>query len=313
MDYINFSFLTVGVAILIVDILAVLISYSKKQKPQKSITLTFAVVALLIIVFSQAFTIIPTGHTGVRTTFGQVSNNTVPNGFNWQIPFVQNIELINNKQQDIKFEDDEIWSETSLRTPVFYSGITVTYQINPEKSSWIFANISDYQNNLVTNELVSSSVKSSSKQLIDEDATNRSKIEPLVSKIIQKNVDEKYGESVVYISKVTINNADFEESYNNALAEKQKAQLEAEKQAIINQQNIDKAEADKKAAITKAEAEAEAKKIAANAEAEANSTLEKSLSDKVLRDKYISKWNGELPDVMSGENSSVLFSLDKQD
>ncbi|MCQ2514370.1 MAG: hypothetical protein MJ089_04685 [Ruminococcus sp.] len=313
MDYINFSFLTVGVAILIVDILAVLISYSKKQKPKKSITFTVAVVALLIIVFSQAFTIIPTGHTGVRTTFGQVSNNTVPNGFNWQIPFVQNIELINNKQQDIKFEDDEIWSETSLRTPVFYSGITVTYQINPEKSSWIFANISDYQNNLVTNELVSSSVKSSSKQLIDEDATNRSKIEPLVSKIIQKNVDEKYGESVVYISKVTINNADFEESYNNALAEKQKAQLEAEKQAIINQQNIDKAEADKKAAITKAEADAEAKKIAANAEAEANSTLEKSLSDKVLRDKYISKWNGELPDVMSGENSSVLFSLDKQD
>ena len=154
--------------------------------------------------------LVPTGYTGVRTTFGQIDDSTVQNGFNWKIPFVQSIATVNNKQQDISFADEEIWSETKERTSIQYKGITVTYQINSEKSAWIYANISDYENNLVSKGLVSSSIKSSSKTLSDTDATNRSIIEPLALKNIQSSIDEKYGKDVIYINKVVINNADFE-------------------------------------------------------------------------------------------------------
>lgn len=93
--------------------------------------------------------------------------------------------------------------------------------------------------------------------------------------------------AVFLILVVIINNADFEESYNKAIADKQKAQLAAEQQEIVNQQNIDKADADAKAAVTKASCDAEAKKIAAEAEAKANETLEKSITNNILKDKYI--------------------------
>ncbi len=306
----NIFILIVGIILIAVAI--GLFIYFNYNEVQSKTPLILIVTGITFSLLSASFTIIPTGYTGVRTTFGQIDDSTVQNGFNWNIPFVQSIVTVNNKQQDISFADEEIWSETEERTAIYYKGITVTYQINSEKSAWIYANISDYENNLVSKGLVSSSIKSSSKALSDTNATNRSIIEPLALKNIQNSLDEKYGKDVIYVNKVVINNADFEESYNKAIADKQKAQLAAEKQEIINQQNIDKADADAKAAVTKANGDAEAKKIAAGAEAKANETLEKSITEKILKDKYIEKWNGQLPKVVS-DDSSMLFNIDGAD
>lgn len=306
----NIFVLVVG--LMLIAIAIGIFIYFKYNEVQSKTPLILIVTGIVFSLLSASFTIIPTGYTGVRTTFGQIDDSTVQNGFNWKIPFVQSIATVNNKQQDISFADEEIWSETKERTSIQYKGITVTYQINSEKSAWIYANISDYENNLVSKGLVSSSIKSSSKTLSDTDATNRSIIEPLALKNIQSSIDEKYGKDVIYINKVVINNADFDESYNKAIADKQKAQLAAEQQEILNQQNIDKADADAKAAVTKANGDAEAKMIAAEAEAKANETLEKSITDNILKDKYIEKWNGQLPKVVS-DDSSMLFNIDSNE
>lgn len=257
----------------------------------------FILLGIAVLIFSASFKIIPTGYTGVRTTFGQISSETVPNGFNWKIPFVQSIQKVNNKQQDIVFED-KVWSETSARTAIYYKNITVTYQINPERSAWIYANVSNYEDSLVSNALVSSSIKSASKELSDVEATDRSKIEPLSAKRIQEALDDKYGPDVVTINKVVIKSADFEDSYNEAVAKKQKAQLEAEQQEIENKKNVAKAEADAKAKLTKAEAEAKANKM-----------LEKSLTDQVLKDAQIKKWDGKMPSVVSGNSNGFMVSV----
>jgi len=256
------------------------------------------IVGIILVMFSFSFKIIPTGYTGVRTTFGQISSQIVQNGFNWKIPFVQNIVQVNNKQQDITF-DNKVWSETSERTAIFYKNITVTYQINHDKSAWIYANVSDYKDSLVSQSLVASAIKSSSKTLSDTDATARSKIESISMGSIQNALDEKYGKNVVFINKVVISNADFEKSYNNAIAKKQKAQLESEEQAIVNQKNIDKAKADATAKLTEAEATAKA-----------NKKLENSLTDKVIQNAYINKWDGKMPSVVTSKDSSVMIGTD---
>ena len=115
----------------------------------------YQIIGVLIILIGNSFTIIPTGYTGVRTTFGMIDDVTVQNGFNWKIPIIQNINKVNNKQQDIQFED-KIWSETKSRTAIYYENIIVTYQINTERSAWIYANVSSYDNNLVTAEILHS-------------------------------------------------------------------------------------------------------------------------------------------------------------
>lgn len=284
--------------------------YLKNEKIKKKYIIIPISLAVVIFTASCSFNIIPTGYTGVKTTFGQIDETTVNNGFNWKIPFIQSIETVNNKQQDIVYSG-KIWSETNGRTTIYYNEITVTYQINSEKSAWIFANVSNYEDDLISQNLVASAVKSSSKTLSDTEATNRSIIEPLVLNNIQKSLDEKYGEKIVYINKVVINNADFEDSYNEAIAAKQKAQLKAEKQEIENKKAIEKAKADALVKKTNAEAEADAKIIAAKAELESNKLIEKSLTDHILRKMYIERWNGSLPQYVSGNNDSFMFGINK--
>ena len=80
-----------------------------------------------------------------------------------------------------------------------------------------------------------------------------------------------------------------------------------EKQQIENKQAIEKAEADATVKKTEAQAEADAKIITAESEAKANQLLEESLTDSVLKQMYIEKWNGELPKVSS--DSSVMIDI----
>lgn len=236
------------------------------KTPKKSVLLILAGLAVIFLSFS--IVTIPSGYTGVRVKFGQVDDTTVQNGINFKTPVVESIKKVNNKQQDITF-DGQIWSETADRTAIYYDGITVTYQISKDKSAWIYANVQNYEDKLVTQPLVASAIKESSKTLSDTDATNRGKIEPLSLQNIQKSLDGKYGEGTIIINKVVIASADFDEGYNAAIAEKQNAQLAYEKQQIENKKAVEQAKAEADAKVKKSEGEAQSKKIAAEAEAEA--------------------------------------------
>lgn len=50
------------------------------------------------------------------------------------------------------------------KTPVYAADVIVTYQVLPEKSAWLYANVSDIKN-LVGDELVASAIKSAMAEL----------------------------------------------------------------------------------------------------------------------------------------------------
>ena len=313
----NAIFIVIGVILIVLGIALLFRKPAKKDgvmnaKPapvSKTPTAILVILGLVSILFSASFTIIPTGFTGVRVTFGQVEKKTLNNGFNFHAPFIQEIVLVNNKQQDIRFNENSISSETSERNTVIFKGITVTYQINPEKSAWIYANVTNYQDGLVSEPLVASAIKTSSKTLSPIDCTNRSILEPKAKENIQKSLDEKYGSDVVYVNKVVINEASFDAEYDEKIAKKQQAQIDYETQQIENKKNIEKAEADATVTKTNAQAKADARVIEAKAEADANKTISDSIDEKVLQNKYYETWDGKLPQTVVGSDasSSVLI------
>ena len=285
---------------------------SSSRKIAKGKWVAMLIAGVLVFLIGCSFTIIPTGYTGVRTTFGQISQEACPRGLNWKIPFVQSIHTVNNKQQDWKYES-QIWGESSERTPVYGAKTTVTYQVNPEKSAWIFANVTDHEN-LISADIIASAMKSAMKTFTAAEVTSRDKIEPATAEKLQASLNEKYGENTIAIIKVTIDDMDFEESYNAAIAEKSIAMQKQEKQKIENETAIAKAEADKKVAIANAEAKAEATRIAAEAEAEANKKIKESLSDEILESKFYEKWDGKLPNAMGADTiiTDISGSDDKE-
>ena len=279
------------------------------MKKFKIIGSIVAIVLILVLAITN-ITIIPTGYTGVKTSFGQVQETEIKSGqLNFTIPFVQSIAKVNNKQQDKKIES-QIWGETNDKTPIYAADLTVTYQIQPEKSVWIYTNVTDIKN-LVSDALVASAVKSAMSELSPQDVTNRTKIEPLVQTKLAESLNQKYGEDVVFVNKVVINNMDFEDAYNTAIQEKSIAQQNADKQKIENEAAIAKAEAEKQVAITKAEAEAQKIAIEAEAQANANKMLAESLSDTLIRYQEMQKWNGALPQYVGGNPAIPVLNNNK--
>lgn len=291
----NFILSAIGFALLVG---ALALTIIKKANTSKRARIIMAAAGALLMLLSASFTIVPTGYTGVKTTFGQIDNTTLQNGFNAKIPFVQSITLVNNKQQDISFHNT-VWSESKEQTVVFMENVTVTYQIATDKSAWIFANVANYTDNLLGEDLIASALKTATKKLATIEVTNRGKIEPLAKSEIQTALNEKYGVDTVRVLKVVINNMDFEDSYNEAIAQRQIAQQNYEIAQIENQTAIEKAEAQAEAARMTAQGEADAAIIVAEGKAESNRVVAASITDNTIKQDYIDKWNGELPKVAS--------------
>ena len=111
---------------------------------------------------------------------------------------------------------------------------------------------------------------------------NRSALSPEVKDAVKDILREQYYVDVVNI---LITSIDFSDAFEAAVEEKM----------IAEQQQL------------KAEYEAKAKIVSAQATAEANALLERSLTDKILQEMYINKWDGKLPQVVSDGNT--LFQM----
>lgn len=267
--------------------------YVPPKHPMRPAAVLFAA-AIVLFVAGGSFRIIPTGYTGVRTTFGIIDRESAMPGLNLTVPMVQRISLVNNKQQDIRF-DEQIWSETKEQTPVYMQGVSVTYQIVPESSAWIYANVENWVEELVDYDLVSSALKAASRQLEADTVTDRAEIEPDSEAALQKAIDEKYGGDRVIIKNVVINNMDFDESYNAAIAKKSEAMQKQQEQAITNKTNEDRAASEAEQARQRAQGDADAELIRANAKAKANKIVSESITALTQRQDAIDKWDGTLP------------------
>ena len=92
-------------------------------------------------------------------------------------------------------------------------------------------------------------------------------------------------------------------SYENDEIQKAIDKKFASEQELVIQQNKNEAN------LAKAEAEAQALIIAAEAQAEANRILAASLTEAVLKHMFYEKWDGKLPNVMTGSGEDLMLNV----
>lgn len=122
---------------------------------------------------------------------------------------------------------------------------------------------------------------------------NRSQLSPDAEELVKSALGEEYYINVVSVS---ITDIEFSEQFETAVEDK-----------MIAEQSKLKAEYENEQKVAKAEADAKAKILSAEAEAKANELLEKSLTDKILQEMYLDKWNGELPMVVT--DGETIFQI----
>lgn len=318
MSGINFVFFVIGVLAIVSGF--VLMMYTKKPY-----MLLISLLGIVSFVFASSFAFVPSGYVGVRTAYGQISDKPTKNGFNWKVPFVEKINTVNCKQQEIIYSG-QIWSETNERTELYCENIAIDYQIDPEYASWIWINVEEWDTNLIKATSIESGIKAATKKFNDTDVTDRSKIENVAKECIQESLNIKYKNQILNVVSVTIGNINFSDAYNEAIEKKAQAKLAAETAEYTNKQTTIQVEAEAEQSRIKAEAEAEANRIKveskaeqirikaegeaeairvkAQAQAEANKLIAESLTPELIENEKIAKWDGKLP-MVSGSDTVI--------
>ncbi len=274
----------------------------KSKKTGKIIAGVAVAVAALIVVLSSA-AVVPTGSTGVITTFGKVSEDTYSEGFHLKIPIAQQMVIISNKIQ--VYETDASAVSSDLQT--VNSKIAINYRVKADSSASIYKNIGpDYQSVILTPAAQESMKSVTARYTAEHLITQRN----TVGEEIKEMLDSKVSEYGIQIEKFNIINFDFSSEFNAAIEQKQVAEQNKLRAQTEKEQKIIEAEAEAEKVKLAAEAQAESIKTKAQAQAEANQTISESISDDLIKYQTIEKWDGVMPKVASSANPLLTLDVD---
>lgn len=254
----------------------------------KNIKLIVIIVLVLVVLLVLAFGSIRTinsGEVGIRVRFGKVVQTKLDEGVNFKIPFVENIVKMNIQVQKVEVET----SSASKDLQDVDMTLAVNYRVDALEATNLYKNVGVNYENVVLHPAIQESIKAVTSQYTAEELIgNRGEVSQKCVELLQSKVS-KYG---LTIDNFNIINFTFSEEFNKAIEEKQIA----EQKVLTAKQELEREKI-----------EAEKKIVNAEAEKQANTMKQQSLTDNVIKEKFIEKWNGELPKVTDGNS---YFSID---
>lgn len=255
---------------------------------------------------------IPTGYTGILTTFGRVEDNTLDAGLCIIKP-TQKIVLMDNREQRMEFKVSAFSSDIQ-QTEVVGS---VNYMIDKSAAMNLYREVGTNYKNILIAPRVLEDVKAVFSHYTAEDLIgSRDELSDLICESLHTSLSE-YG---IIVTSVAIEDIDFTDTFTNAVEAKQVAaqekltaetkqeQATMEQKAAAERQMI-AAEADAAVKQTEADAEAYAIRVRAEAEAEANMQIAATITDELIEYTKAQMWDGELPTYM-GNGTPVLDLTD---
>lgn len=267
-------------------------------------------IVIAIVLFIMCSVRVPAGYVAVQYSLnGGVKDKVLTQGWHLIPPTIKTTKytvgieqsyLTSDKRGDS--DDDESFTASSAEGKAIDIDLTFTYQYQPESVTKVFTQFKGQSGKEVRDSFIKPNIISWTKEVVARynvaDILGAEKAN--VNIALTDYISKKFAPYGITISNVSLINVGVDKKTREVINDKIAAQQKAETQKIENQTKVEKAEAD-----------AKAKLIAAEAEAKANQLIQKSLTDGVLKQQYIEKWNGELPKVSS--DSSMMYNLNDMD
>ena len=278
-----------------------------------------ALIVALILALSMIKTV-PTGYTGILTTFGKVEPNTVSAGVHVIAPW-QKIVKLDNRTQKVSVETDT-FSKDIQQVKV---SLAVNFCIDQATAQELYKTVGvNYYESVVLPRILEN-VKAVVAEYSAENLV--AKRGELSDEILTRLTDDAaaYGINIISIS---VEDIDFTDEFTDAVerkqvatqnklaAETEQAQKTMEEQAAADRAVISaKAKAEQDVIAANAELEvtkiqAEAALYAGEKEAEMNKRIAESLTPNLVKYYYIKQWEGVLPKTVLGEDNSFMISLE---
>ena len=324
----------IGIAAVVIAIIAL---FGVKGLPLSTKNIKNTVCAVVILAGIAACGIscvrtVPTGHTGIVTTFGNVQSYTYEAGVHITMPWNEVVNMDNrNRKESV---DLLCFSSDIQEVRVTYS---LNYQIQKANAQDIYRTIGTDYYNTVINPRIQEAVKSvmakyTAEQLLEKRAELSNEIKTILT--------EKLDDYNIDVLDTSLENLDFSDAFTDAVEAKQVAAQKKQQAEIEQEQALMEAEYAKNIAETKANADAAVAKIAAQAEldvtkiqadaaeyagqkdaaviGQVRDTLAadpENLTTEDIRNLilyyYVLQWNGELPNTYIGTQDfyELLASL----
>lgn len=256
----------------------------------------------LIIVLFNSFSIVNEGYIGVKYRFGKIVQDNLTAGLNIHIPFIEEINQVDTREQVYAISTDAYTSDTQSVKPI---ELKLNYCYDSTKLSDIIRNIGI--SNVETKLLVPNVQK------IAKDAIGKVKAEQLVQSRadvtaeIQNTLTEILSKDGIIVTAFAIENLYFDSAFEEAI----QAKVIAEQDALKMENKTKEKQEEAKQVLIAAEADAESKRIAAKAEADAIELIQKQLATSPNYIDYlkIDRWDGKLPQVVGdGVNPFVALN-----
>lgn len=289
-------------------------SWGKQELKKKKLAGVIAIVVAAVLICTSFFATIPTGYTGILTTFGRINDTTLEAGLNAKAPW-QAIALMDNREQTMEFR---FLAFSSDMQEVSVSG-KISFAIDKAAAMNLYRSVGkDYYQVLVPHRLEESGRVLISGRTAEELIANREMLAPELLASIRTMV-EPYGLNIISVSL----DIDFADSFTDAIEAKQVAtqvfqrtQTEQQQETMIAEQNAARQviEAEAAAAVAQIDADAEAYAIRtrADAEAAANAQLAASITADLISYMEATRWNGTLPSTYIGDDSGALPVINVQ-
>ena len=275
------------------------------EKLAKNFIIIGVIVIALLILGGSSCTVITAGHTGVVSTFGQVSSDVLQEGLHVKAPW-QSVTKMDNRI--VKLEVNTEAFSADLQTVSV--NLAVNYRVDKSMSYHIFKNVGkEYEGILITptvNEVLKSVIAG---YTAEQSITNRNKI----SQSIIDGLNEKLNLNGIHVEDINIIDFDFSDTYIDAIEAKQvaeqqklKAQIEQDQLTMEKSKQAERDIIAANAALEVSKIEAEAVEYAGQKEAAANKAISQSLTDELINYYKIQKWNGALPKITGAESMIIM-------
>lgn len=264
----------------------------KNEKKNVILGIIIGVILIFAMVFFASIKTIPTGYVGVKTRFGQVQNDTIQEGLNFKMPFIETIVKIDCRTQKIEYS-----MEASSRDLQKISNIkiAVNYGVDKQKANILYREIGKDFKSVIIEPTIYETMKSAiANYTAEELVTKRQE----VSNLAQETLTNKLKDKGINITSLSMTDLSFSVEFDQAIEKKQ----------VVEQQTQQA-----KYELEKARVENEKKVENAKAEAEVMKQQNQEITDKTLelkrlevQQKLIERWNGQLPSTSLGDNIPML-------
>lgn len=284
---------------------------------------TAIIIAIIAIVLFICAVRIPAGYVGVVYNMnGGISEKTLSQGWHLISPTqdvttysigIEQSYLTSSNDGDSK--NDESFEVPSNDGKGLTVDMTFTYRYDADKVADTFTRFKGQSGKDVKDIFIKPNIISWTKEVtaqysvIDLLGDKRASLNSELTEYMKQKF-EPYG---IVIESVSLINIDPDDETRSAVQKKVNAQQDLELAKIEQQTANVNAEKEKEVAITKAnqeketaQIEAEAKLIEAQAQADANRMIAESLTPELIRQQMYEKWNGQLPTVQAGSDSSII-------